>query len=187
MRDEMINDIISECSKLTQKEYKTRYDYVGKVIHLELCKKLKFNHTNKWYMHNLVNEMHKFPWAFEMQTDHQILTRRPDLVIISKKKKENLPNYGLCGSGRPQSKIEKKKKDMHLHLARKLKKKTLDYESDCDCNWYSRYSYLNTEPVRGQVKIIQTTTLLRLAGILSRVLETWGDLLSLKLPWKPIG
>ena len=25
---------------------------VGKVILWELCKKLKFEHTNKWYMHN---------------------------------------------------------------------------------------------------------------------------------------
>ena len=32
-----------------------------------------------------------------------------------------------------------------------------------------------------QVETIQTTTLLRMARILKRVLETWGDLLSLKL------
>ena len=31
-RDEMINHIISECSKLAQKEYKARHDRVGKVI-----------------------------------------------------------------------------------------------------------------------------------------------------------
>ena len=31
-RDETINDIISECSKLAQKEYKTRHDWVSKVI-----------------------------------------------------------------------------------------------------------------------------------------------------------
>ena len=30
-RDETINHIISECSKLAQKEYKTRYDWVDKV------------------------------------------------------------------------------------------------------------------------------------------------------------
>ena len=35
-RDEMINHIISECSNFTQKEYKTRHDRVGKVIHWEL-------------------------------------------------------------------------------------------------------------------------------------------------------
>ena len=38
-RDETINHIISECSKLAQKEYKARHDWVGKVIHWEMCKK----------------------------------------------------------------------------------------------------------------------------------------------------
>ena len=37
---------------------------------------------------------------------------------------------------------------------------------------------------KGQVKNIQTTALLRSARILRRVLETWTDLLSLKLHWK---
>ena len=46
-RDETINHIISECSKLTQKEYKARHDWVGKVIHREMCKKFKFDHVNK--------------------------------------------------------------------------------------------------------------------------------------------
>ena len=50
-RDETINHIISECSKLVQNEYKTRHDWVGKVNHREMCKKFKFDHTNKWYMH----------------------------------------------------------------------------------------------------------------------------------------
>ena len=46
-RDETINHIISECSKLAQKEYKTRHDWVGKVTLWEMCKKFKFDHTNK--------------------------------------------------------------------------------------------------------------------------------------------
>ena len=46
-RDETINHIISECSKLAQKKYKTRYDRVVKVIHWEMCKKFKPDHTNK--------------------------------------------------------------------------------------------------------------------------------------------
>ena len=46
-RDEIIYPMISEGSKLAQKEYKTRHDWVDKVIHWELCKKLKFEHTNK--------------------------------------------------------------------------------------------------------------------------------------------
>ena len=37
-RDETINHIISECSKLAQKEYMTRHDWVSKGFHWELCK-----------------------------------------------------------------------------------------------------------------------------------------------------
>ena len=87
-----INHIISECCKLAQKEYKTRHDWVGKVIHWKLCKKLKFDHTNKWYMHNPApvgeNNTHKLLWDFDIQTDHLISAKRPDLIIINKKKKK---------------------------------------------------------------------------------------------------
>ena len=84
--DKNINHIISKCSKLAQKEYKSRHDWVGKVIHWELCKKLKFDHTTKWYMHKpesiLENEAYKILWDFEIQTNHLILARRPVLVMI---------------------------------------------------------------------------------------------------------
>ena len=46
-RDEIINHIISEGSKLAQKEYNTRYTRVDKVIHWELSKNFKFDLTNK--------------------------------------------------------------------------------------------------------------------------------------------
>ena len=59
-RDETINNIISECSKLAQKGYKTRHDCVSKVILWELCKKFRFNQTKQWYMHNPTkNDTHK--------------------------------------------------------------------------------------------------------------------------------
>ena len=89
-RDKAINHIISECSKLMQKEYKTRHDWVGKVILWEMCKKSKFDHTNKWYMQNqapvLENNTHKLLWDFDVHTDHLISARRPDLIIINNKK-----------------------------------------------------------------------------------------------------
>ena len=40
--------------------------------------------------------------------------------------------------------------------------------------------------IDGRMGTIETTALLRTARILRRVLETWGDLLSLKLQWKTI-
>ena len=49
-KDETVNNIISECCKLAQKEYKTRHDWVGKKIHWELCKRFQFDHINKLYM-----------------------------------------------------------------------------------------------------------------------------------------
>ena len=61
--DKTINDIICEYSKLVQKEFSTRHDWVGKVVHWELWKKLEFDHKNKCYVHKpesaLENEMHR--------------------------------------------------------------------------------------------------------------------------------
>ena len=66
------------------------HDWVGKVIHLELCKKLKFPHTTKWHVYKpesiLENETHKFLCDFNMQTDYQIPARRLDPELINKKK-----------------------------------------------------------------------------------------------------
>ena len=50
-RDELVNHTRLEWSKLAQKEYNIRHDWVGTEIHWELCKRLKFDHTPKWYMH----------------------------------------------------------------------------------------------------------------------------------------
>ena len=52
-----------------------------------LCKKFEFDHTNKWYMHCpefvLENQTHKLQGDLEIQTDHLISARRPDLDIES--------------------------------------------------------------------------------------------------------
>ena len=86
-RDETSNHMISECSKLAQKKYKAWHDWEGRVIHWEMCKKLKFDHANIWYMHNpapvLENDMHKLLWDFDIQTEPLISAKRPDLIIIN--------------------------------------------------------------------------------------------------------
>ena len=46
--------------------------------------------------------------------------------------------------------------------------------------------WLEDLEITGRVETIQTTALLRSVRILQRALETWGDLLSLKLQWKAI-
>ena len=125
-RDETINHIISECSKLAQKEYKVRHDWAGKMIHWEMCKKFKFNHTNKWYMHSLApvleNDTHKLLWDFNIQTDHLIPARRLDLIIIIKKKRIcKAVDFAVPADHRINLK-KCEKKDKYLDLARELKK-----------------------------------------------------------------
>ena len=173
---------------------------VIKVIHWEMCKKFKFDHTNKCYMHNsapvLENNEHKLLWDFNIQTDHLIPARRPDLIIINKKKKqknkENLQNCQLCCPVNHRINMEEcEKKDKYLDLARELKKL-----------WNMKVTIvpivigvlgtmtkgllkgLGDLEVGGRLETIQMTALLRTARILRPVLETWGDLLSLRLQWK---
>ena len=80
-------------------------------------------------MHNpapvLEIDSHKLLWDFDIQTDHLILARRPDLIIINnnKKKKENLQNCRLCRPGGPQN-------------------KSVEHESDdcANCDWCARHN-----------------------------------------------
>ena len=54
------------------------------------------------------NELHKLLCDFDIQTDHLILARRLDLIIMNSNEKENLPNCGLCCPNCQESKIERK-------------------------------------------------------------------------------
>ena len=145
-KEETINHMISECSKLAQKEYKTRHDWVGKVIHWEMCKKFNFDQTNKGYMHNpapvLENDTHKLLWDFDIQMHHLISARRPDIIIINNKKKKKrickIIVFVFPADHRIKLKECEKK---YVDLARELKK-TMEHEGDnytnCDwCFWYS--------------------------------------------------
>ena len=72
-----------------------------------------FGHINKLYMHQLEsvlkNETHKILWDFEIQTNHLISDRRPDFVLINKRK-NNLSSGKFCCFGGSQNKNEKKVK-----------------------------------------------------------------------------
>ena len=55
------------------------------------------------------NETHKLFWDFEIQTDHLITTRRPDLIIINEKKKERIYRIVDFAVQADHSKIERKR------------------------------------------------------------------------------
>ena len=190
-RIRQINHIISECSKLAHKEYRAWHDWVGKVIHREMSKKFQFDHTNKWYMHNpapvLENNSHKLLWDFNIQTDHLIPARRQDFIMINKKMRIcKTVDFAVLADHRINLK-ESEKKNKYLDLPREIKKL-----------WNMKVTIvpivigavgtvtkgllkgLEDLEIGGRVETIQTTALLRTDRVLRRVLETRGDLLSLK-------
>ena len=146
-------------------------------------------------MHNpasvLENKTHKLLWDFNLQTDHLILARQPDLVIINNKKRTyKIVDFAVPADHRIKLK-ECEKKDKYLDLAKELKK-LWNMQVTIIPNVIGAFRTVTKElqkgledlEVGGRVETIQTTTLLRTARILRRVLETWGDLLSLKIQWK---
>ena len=88
-------------------------------------------------MHNLEsvqdNKTHKILWDFDIQTDHLISARRPDVVIVNKEiRASRIVDF-------VDPRVELKKKDKYLDFSREVKK-TMEHESDNDtkCNWCVR-------------------------------------------------
>ena len=77
-------------------------------------------------MHNpssvLENDTHKLLWDFNIQTDHLIPARSPNLIIINKKKRTcKIVDFAVPADHRIKLK-ECEKRDKYLNLARELKK-----------------------------------------------------------------
>ena len=174
------------CSKLEQKKYVTRPNWVGKVIYWEMCKIFNLDSTIKWYMLKpesaQENETRKILQDFEIQMDHLTPVKRPDLEIIHKKKK--IYHLMHCTiSVDPRVKVKESEKiNKYLDLARELKK-TVGHTGDGDtnCSWCTQNDSQKIGKVIGTVRnqgknhcayVRQLEALLRLAKILRRVLET---------------
>ena len=122
-------------------------------------KKSKFDNTNKWYMHNpasvLENDMHKLLWDFDIQTNHVISARRPDFIVIKKKK---LQNWGLAKELKKLWNMKVIVIPIMIGAFGTVTKGLLKGLEDLE--------------IRRRVATIQTTVLFRTARILRRVLET---------------
>ena len=90
----------------------------------------------------LENETHELLWNFEIQTNHLILARQPDLIIINKKERtRRIVDFAVPVDHRVKLN-ECEKRDKCHNLARELKK-TVEYERDdhTNCNWCFWYSH----------------------------------------------
>ena len=91
-RSETVSHIVSECSKLAQKEYKGRHGNVSKYIHWKLCKRYNIDSKVRWYEHSpkgvVESNNVKILWYYVIQCDKEMEARRPDIVIIDKVQNE---------------------------------------------------------------------------------------------------
>ena len=161
---------------------------MGKGIHWEMCKKFKFNRTYKWYMHNpgavLENDTHQFLWDFDIETDPIISARRPDLIIMNKKKR-TCKSVDFAVPADHRLKRKKMLKEGHVPRHWLGTEKTEEHESDNNtnrnwCFWYSYQRIIKETRGLGNKKPIGDY-IIWTARILRRVLETWGHLQSLHL------
>ena len=73
---------------MAQKEYKQRHDNVARLVHWHLCKKHNLELADKWYQHSpkavMEDIVTELLYDVNIQYDHVIEARRPDIVIINK-------------------------------------------------------------------------------------------------------
>ena len=93
-KGESVQHVTNGCEKLTQKEYKRRYDNVAKKAHRDICKKKGLQHSEKWYERApegaVENEEIKVVWDINIQCDNLIEARRPDLIVIDEKEQKGI-------------------------------------------------------------------------------------------------
>ena len=163
---------------------------MGKGIHWEWRKRLKFGHAVKWHIHKpksvQENESHKILWNFKIQINHPIPVRKSDLVLKNKKKiASHLVDFDVPVEHKGTVK-ECETQDKCLDLSRELKKfwnmKVIVIRIVVGT---FRTAFKNLEKRSDDLEIwrttetIQTTTLLKSLSILRRMLQHRGDLLSL--------
>ena len=132
-------------------------------------------------MHNpapvLENDTHKLLRNFDIHMDHLISARRPDLIIINKKKRIcKILDFVVPADHRIKLK-ECEKKEKYFNLARELKKNMKVTIVPIVIGAFGTVTKgllkgLEDSEVDGQVETIQTVALLKTARILRRVLET---------------
>ena len=123
-RNETIHHIKNECSKLAQKKYKTWHDWARKVIYLQLCKKFKFDHTNKCYIHNpayVLENNTQIQMGFWGKTGSPNLGQMTRPYNQQEKRTCRIVDFAVLADHWVKLK-ENEKKDKYLDLARELKK-----------------------------------------------------------------
>ena len=128
---------------------------MGKIIHRELCKGWKFNHTPNWYIHKpesvLENDTHELRESFEIQRNQLIPTRKPDLWIIKRKMKKLIccPKVFAFLSDYQLKINDSEKINKYLNIVREIKSYISKDDCDASCNLSTLYDPQNAPKKAG--------------------------------------
>ena len=176
--EEIVDHIVSGCSKLAQKEYKQRHDCVARALHWDLCQKHEVQTSQKWYELQPKGVVETGSANIHLQTDAEIQARRPDIGIGDKSNKICfIIDIAIPGDTRVHqkevAKIEKYN-DLRRELQRLWKVKTKDVSiviGAFGTVTKSLNCYLTEIGTSTKIQLIQKSTLLGTARILRKVLE----------------
>ena len=136
--------------------------------------------------------IHPRKWDFKIRTGYLISVRRPDLVIVNKKKRTCwIVNFVLPADQRIKLK-DSEKRDKYVDLARE--QKTLwNMKVTVISNVIDALSTVTKGLVHGPENLGKKSTSgdhpdysIKIDQNTERLLETWGNLLSFKLLWRTI-
>ena len=162
---------------------RSRHDNLGKIVHWKLARKCNFEAGDKWYEHEpesvLESEDYKILWDFSIQTDHVIEARRPDLVVVDKKRRTcKIIDFAVPGDSRIEEK-EKEKIEKYQDLRRELQKiwnlrvKIMSLVVSSLSAIPKQFgNRLKETGMIAEIGQVQKTVLLGTARILRKVLET---------------
>ena len=106
-KQESVNHLSSECSKLVQHEYNRRHDNVTLYMHLQLSGKAELERSDGTNTPEQVveNESFRVLWDFNVQSDRLVEARRPDIVLVDKQVMEaKINDIAIPGDARVKDK-----------------------------------------------------------------------------------
>ena len=105
--------MIAERKKSCSERAQTKNDNIARIVHLELCQKFGLIGEVKWYYHKpaivVENDRIKILSDFNIQADHVIQHRKPDIVVLYKNERKcHFIDIAVPGDKRTELKEQEK-------------------------------------------------------------------------------
>ena len=124
--DETVSHILTACKTLAATQYLRRHNEVARAVHWGICKAYDVEVSKSYWKHEppdvVETQSVKILWDFEIQTDHHIPARRPDIVVRDKSRKKTTIIDIAVPEDRNIQQKEKEKIDKYQDLRLEVKR-----------------------------------------------------------------